>query len=505
VKERSEHSALAQTAIEATVAAFPLPLPVGSASTASSSSSSFRSAQRATDAPSTESGMSARALSPTPPPHGRWQWWMPDSPDKRDEVSTPSTRPGTANATPHTASDSDSDCEAAAALRARLLPHHDFPESVGKVRWQGFFVILPMFCAYASLFGLQHEVKRRLGLQDDNSAASDDFQHAVSSLFLCNLIARLGHPILFGCLSPRGRTLVAMVFLAMSMMIIAVLVMTFETVGLTWVYLAYSMGGIGIGSFESNFLSCLTAFGSPTKRVAIAAIPVGVNSVLIIGFLCMGPPFYVPAIAIYWTVTAAIFGGIIVLVRGLPVVATGHTQVQGGVQHLIRDSRAYRLWLPQLWHRALASTIDMFCIAAFCPGVMLYVYDKYDVAIVHGFRMQTHSFLALFNAFCMAGGVTGRCLCSNLRLQHPLAHVSFSLLGVALILTWVPSLAFVGGFFIMLGDGLIYSSVCGFIDTNVPKQFNLTAISYWLCLGDVGSIIGSNMIGLIRACAIGEA
>jgi len=51
---------------------------------------------------------------------------------------------------------------------------------------------------------------------------------------------------------------------------------------------------------------------------------------------------------------------------------------------------------------------------------------------------------------------------------------------------------------VMLGDGLIYGTISRHVDTVVPKEFNLTAISYWLFVGDFGSVIGSTMIPYIR-------
>ena len=30
------------------------------------------------------------------------------------------------------------------------------------------------------------------------------------------------------------------------------------------------------------------------------------------------------------------------------------------------------------------------------------------------------------------------------------------------------------------------------------REFNLIALSFWLCIGDVGSVLGSNMISHVR-------
>lgn len=94
--------------------------------------------------------------------------------------------------------------------------------SEGRVYWEGFFVVLPLFCGYAALFGLQHSIKTAFGLKDDNSSASHDFGVAVSVLYMFNLVFRFAHNIFFGCISPRTRVYVSMIAMMLSMLVIAV-------------------------------------------------------------------------------------------------------------------------------------------------------------------------------------------------------------------------------------------------------------------------------------------
>jgi len=68
----------------------------------------------------------------------------------------------------------------------------------------------------------------------------------------------------------------------------------------------------------------------------------------------------------------------------------------------------------------------------------------------------------------------------------------------------VPMLAFLSNFLIMVGDGLIYGLVARCIDEIVPKQYNLIAISYWLFVGDLGSVTGSNLVSYIRIWVAGD-
>lgn len=78
-----------------------------------------------------------------------------------------------------------------------------------------------------------------------------------------------------------------------------------------------------------------------------------------------------------------------------------------------------------------------------------------------------------------------------------------SAVGVVLLLVKVPLLALPSTFFVMLGDGLIYGSISRHIDTAIPKEFNLVALSFWLFVGDIGSVTGSNLISYIRDWVVG--
>merc|ERR1712176_613788 len=100
--------------------------------------------------------------------------------------------------------------------------------------------------------------------------------------------------------------------------------------------------------------------------------------------------------------------------------------------------------------------------------------------------------------FSMIGGVSGRWLSYRCVHRHPIVYTLSSFTGVALILVKVPVVAPLGALFVMIGDGMIYGTISRFIDSSVPKAFNLTAISFWLVVGDFGSVFGSNLISYIH-------
>ena len=57
-----------------------------------------------------------------------------------------------------------------------------------------------------------------------------------------------------------------------------------------WVGFAYFMGGMGVGTFESNLLSSIAPLGPDTKVWVIIGMPVGFVSISVIGFILRSPP-----------------------------------------------------------------------------------------------------------------------------------------------------------------------------------------------------------------------
>lgn len=199
--------------------------------------------------------------------------------------------------------------------------------------------------------------------------------------------------------------------------------------------------------------------------------------------------------------------GMLVLALRIPVVESDPsipTKGQLGFGKFVDDFRQFRSWLPQLWSYPLATMVDMFTLSCFSPGVALYIYDQKMVDLGFGISLHTDSFFAFYNTTNMMGGLLGRYMSYTLKPRHPLIYTVFNVIGVLLLLTRVPLLAPLSTFLVMLGDGLIYGTVSKHVDTAVPKEFNLTALSYWLFIGDFGSIIGSNIISYVRDWVVGS-
>ena len=85
------------------------------------------------------------------------------------------------------------------------------------------------------------------------------------------------------------------------MSVIAFGIFVFKIHDLTLVWLAYGLGGIGIGSFESNLLSAITPLGHRTKLWATLGIPAGVVLITVGSFVVFAVAD-VPVLSVYLTV-----------------------------------------------------------------------------------------------------------------------------------------------------------------------------------------------------------
>jgi len=388
-----------------------------------------------------------------------------------------------------------------AGIETELAPESSSVPS-SRVYWEAFFVNMPMFCGYAALFGLQHEIKSKFAIGDGDVSGSRAFGVACSFLYIFNLIFRFSHNVVFGFMGPRGRAFVAMASMMISMLVIAGPIFILESYHMGWVMLAYALGGVAVGTFEANFLCCLTPLGSHTKHVAITAIPVGITGVLVGGFFAMGPPLNIPAVGIYLAVALAVFFGMVLFALRIPQDQQ-LKNAQPGLRQFIKEARMWRLWLPLMWSLPFATAIDMFALSAFSPGVALYIWDQKTVTLMPGFVLPTHSFFAIYNTFNMLGGLCGRILSYKVQPRHPIIYALLNVLGAMILLLKIPLLAPMSTFIVMMGDGLIYGSITRRIDAIVPKEFNLIALSFWLFVGDFGSVAGSNLISYIRVWVVG--
>jgi hypothetical protein len=125
-------------------------------------------------------------------------------------------------------------------------------------------------------------------------------------------------------------------------------------------------------------------------------------------------------------------------------------------------------------------------------------------------------FFVIYNLFTLAGDSVSRKLMYLYRPRNPLVFLGCTAVGAVLCLVKIPVIAPIGIFLVFFGNGAVYATTTRNIDSHVPKQFNLVvrstaallrpprdahpaqALSFWLFIGDFGSVAGSNCAPYIR-------
>ena len=373
-------------------------------------------------------------------------------------------------------------------------------------------VTIAMFAGYASLFALQHIIKVFFGIPDDDSKASHSFSFAITSLYVWNLIFRLGHNVLLYPLLPRRRALVGLLSMMISMLILAVGVFTLQNRSTMLVAVAYAFGGIAVGTFETNYSVVLAALGNKTKIYGISGIPIGIFLVIVPGFVAVTAGM--PVQYIYLSVVALLVVGIVVLLFGLdyPEVTwllSADPSVEEGAspRRYIAIEGAEKLndkthrWVWPVVSVGLVFTLNMLFVSAFSPGVLLYLYNGAETPLGGSLNttIPTGYFFAIFSSFGFIADVFSRKrIYASRPTYHPIRFIALTLSGVAIIVTQLPVIAPLGTFLVFYANGSIYAQSCRWLDMRLDPKVLVIATSVFFFLGDCGSVLGAVLIPFIR-------
>ena len=244
-------------------------------------------------------------------------------------------------------------------------------------------------------------------------------KNTVSFLYLGNLCFRLLHNVIFGWLAPRNRVIVSILslFLSMTILVLVSFIPAMHKLTLAWVFIAYGLGGLGIGTFEANLLCTITPLGSKTKMWAILAIPFGIVMITIGAFVLLQVGVY--AGYIWAGVAVCLLLSIFVYIfriysDSVKIPAKDNINlltIADFWQH-IKEIKfwgktigkkvyfffvASKLTRKIVWY-CVANIFDMFCVSVFSPGVILYIYDKADVTFkwTHT-SIPTYWFFAIYD------------------------------------------------------------------------------------------------------------
>lgn len=83
------------------------------------------------------------------------------------------------------------------------------------------------------------------------------------------------------------------------------------------------------------------------------------------------------------------------------------------------------------------------------------------------------------------------------RLINPFLFLLFSIGGIVIGLLDITILVPLTALGVSFANGSLYTQSNRKIDRDVPEKYNLVSLSFWLFVGDIGSVLGSNMISFI--------
>ena len=217
-----------------------------------------------------------------------------------------------------------------------------------------------VFMGYAALVLLQHRLSQAMHLDGGTTAAEKQaaavFEHGTSFNYIGNLIFRLAHNFVFSCLRPRHRVYISLSFMTLAMALLGFVVVLGGSHWVGWVYICYFMGGIAIGTFESNLLTSITPLGHATKVWAIVGMPSDLRACPLVDLHSSPCPFI--------CFSDGSLAGLYILVSGLCVCAMivfafriPDERMEGNsvtLLEVMENAKTWRQWFPKLKFLALA-------------------------------------------------------------------------------------------------------------------------------------------------------
>ena len=437
----------------------------------------------------------------------------------------------------------------------------DFDASSKKMRakpvtYWSFFLTIPMYVAYAVLLKLQSHLRSHLFVSNTERMSAGtsaclekdvapDGQHfingphseaayifglCVSFYYVGCFIFRIGHNLLLGWklnVSPKNRVVVGYLGMAMVMLLIVCLfyvIFPAPSDGLTTtandvhrkpyvmigVLVCYFMAGASFATWEPNVLSTLTPHGHRDKMLAIAAVPTATNTLacttlLVLGYATTCALQQKVEIGMYCSAAVLCMFGAFIFLWKIPRIRfeASDDDAKAFVSHL----KQWRHWVPEMKWCLVAAVLDEITLSmSIAIGQYIYGVDK--VPLLYPFvaldapnqALLDHDHFLVVFFFCgFLGGTISRFVAYTLKERNPCWYILINVLGILCILSKVAIFAPLGMFFIMAGNGFVYASIARYIDNNVAKEYNLVAISVWLCCADIGGFSGANAVVPIHA------
>lgn len=389
----------------------------------------------------------------------------------------------------------------------------DLLESLPPQKLSGI-VTMAVFAGYACLFSMQHMIKVFFGIPDDDSSASHSFSFAITTMYISNLIFRLGQNFILFAFTPRQRALVGILAMTAAMLLLGLGIFARNSKSLATVAVAYALGGVAIGTFETNYSVVLAALGTRTKVYGISGIPLGIFLVIVPGFIAVTAGFSI--VYIYCIVAGALAVGAFILIFGLTyggdlgviVPNTPHKCPSTG-------AKTQKQWVLPVLSVGAVFSLNMLFVSAFSPGVLLYLYNQPRITLIppqqyseyaslleNYNQVPTGYFFAAFSSLGFLSDVLSRKRIYQRKPNyHPIRFLLLTALGVTILLHQIPLLAPLATFLIFFANGSIYAQSCRILDHLLAQDDQsvlVVANSVFFFLGDCGSVIGAILIPFIR-------
>lgn len=384
-----------------------------------------------------------------------------------------------------------------------------------------FMACGPIFAAYGSVVSLQERIRTNMNITG-SSPEAQTFDYAISTLFYVILAVRFFHNVIFSCLRPRNRVILGYIFVIVALcLLVFTQFLASSELGthlnsanhIYLIFLIYILAGIGISTFECNFISCITPLGPTSKKFSILSMPLGYNGISIAAFTFFAfSPNDIDFVWITLLIVAIlnVFALIIFIVKipDLQFERTSSLSLREFLNNFSGEN--FKLWMYPLLPNFLAFFCDMF-VVILLSGAPEFVYDVPHVALVphSSVTVPKNVFLAVFNICAFLGDLVSRWV--GYRVQDldrfrfsPMEFMLMSIVGGVMAMSTVAFLAWIGMFLAMFANGFIYSSTMRRLDRDLERRHHLTALSLWLLAGDSGSSIGSTLTHKL-AKAVGSA
>lgn len=368
--------------------------------------------------------------------------------------------------------------------------------------------ILVMICvvqAYATTTGpLRHKLKEALNIGDSGNV-SEVFTQAAVFVQYGKFAMTLGQNILFACITPQRRALLAMVFVFTGVSIPPLVVYAIGAKWLSTVFLSYGLIGLGLGIFEATFLSVITPLGRLTKAWAIMGFPAAFGMVNIVGMSLVSVGMPVPVLL--WYISLSVPLGALIF-RSMAPKDAQEVESKYEQADLLDSLKDCASWVPAMIPLALVNLVSHFVMENVGPAAFDTFNDK-QVSLLNpnseDHLMNTDRYFVVLNICLLIGDTGSRRLAYCFDL--PTSASNAAALGAALaasvfgfylasqgvaILTWLAAALAFGG------AGFNYGVSAKYIDRFIPKEHNLAAYSLWMFVGYAGAIGGTALVSVTR-------